>query len=189
MIGLLDVVSSLDAGSIFAGRELVKIPVVGLLETAMSFASIFYRKVGLLSDLTLPELTIESSLREWNLSSVPTTVESIELPQHLPTRNPMKLKRKILKAVQTLQNSGVDVILPCSLRVSSILETLRREISTDILNPIEISLKIAEILSSMGLSHTKLAYPTPVIPTFTLERLRKSDQLSDLRLLPPGENL
>ena len=182
------VVGTFDSSIISAGRELVKIPVVGLLETSMLLASAFYHKTGLLSDMTGSEVALHDSLRWWNLSSIPHVIESIELPQRLLSRNPKKLKQRFMKRIQKLRDSGVDVVLPCSLQISSILETWKDEVNISVMNPVKISLRIAEILCSMGLSHSKLAYPTPVIPGFTLERLRRTGQLSDLELLPYREH-
>jgi allantoin racemase len=177
------VVGTFDPQIVVAGRELAKIPVIGLLETSMSFASAFYNKVGLLSDATLSEQTIEASLREWSLTSVPSIVRPIGINQQLRLGDSIRLKHRILGVVQELQESGVDVLVPCSLQVCAILEAWKREIKMRVLNPLEISLRTAEMLCSIGLSHSKLAYPTPVIPRYTFERLRRAGQLSDLRLL------
>lgn len=123
-----------------AVRELVEIPVIGPGETSRCLASLLGKKVLRISPETIKMTVLEA--RE-NKEKVLNAIE--------------KIARKAIK-----EGRADVIVLECmSLGFLGISDDLQRRVGIPVIDPVRVSVKMAEMLIDLNLAHSKVAYPKP----------------------------
>lgn len=123
-----------------AVRELVDIPVVGPGETSICLASLLGKKVLRVSPMTIGMTVLEA--RE-------NRQKALE-----------KIEREGRKAIK--EGKADVMVLECmSLGFLGISNDLQKRLKIPVIDPVRVSVKMAEVLIDLNLSHSKIAYPTP----------------------------
>ena len=65
------------------------------------------------------------------------------------------------EAQKAIDEDGADVILLGSTTMHQAGEYMQRHLAAQVVNPGPVAIKMAETIVSLGLSHSKVAYPTP----------------------------
>lgn len=142
-------------------RQIVKIPVIGPGEASAHIASLLGRRFSILSTgpkerrrgLELPSFTGKLiSTRGIGLS----VLEAREDRERA-------IKAFVDEGHIAIEEDGADtLVMGCmSLAYQDIDDELSRILHVPIVNPIKVSIRLAEMLVDLGLSHSKLAYPMP----------------------------
>jgi len=91
---------------------------------------------------------------------------------------------KILLEVQNAIAKGTEILIIDGVNDPELFELIHSNIRIPILDSICIALKIAEIMHSLKLSHSKLSYPKPTLPAYHKKRIKKlTDALKKSMLL------
>jgi len=141
-------------------REIVKIPVVGLGVTSAHMASLLGEKFSIIT--SGPKRARKHRLK--GLGDKLVSIRGVGLTVLECRENRDKaLESFTEQGSLAIEEDGADVvILGCmSLAYQNMDEELSERLGVPVINPIKVSIKIAEMLVSLGISHSKAAYPMP----------------------------
>lgn len=149
-----------------AARELTRKPVIGPGEASYALASLLARRFAVITPLTTTVSITWNQLDAYGYSSrvydvVPLEVKVADI-QNLRDR----LAELIVEKVRNLVGYGKAeaLVLGCmSLGFTLVDEVLIKQLGIPVVNPVKASLKLAEILAHLSLTHSRLSYPTPEI--------------------------
>lgn len=147
-----------------AARELVTMPVVGPCESAMLLAAGLGHKFSVLTifeSLIAGQelLAVKAGVREKLASVRPTDIPVLDL-----MKDPARTKARLTEvACACVKEDRADALLFGCMTMSflDMGAEIGAEVGVPIVNAGRAALKHAEMLVSMGLSHSKKAYPTP----------------------------
>ena len=147
-----------DPGLI-AARERISIPVIGPFQSSCSIASLLGFKFSIVSPMPSPRLT-ELRLQEIGLLGRLASIRKIGIPL-------IELRKDISKTLATLEKvcekavteDGADVIMFNCLSLFGMAESLRGRVAVPIVDAGWASVRMAETVVRLGLSHSPLAYP------------------------------
>lgn len=147
-----------------AARELVSMPVVGPCESSMLLAASLGHKFSVLTifdSLIAGQefLAVKAGVREKLASVRATNIPVLEL-----MRDPAATKRRLIEvAGACVREDRADAFLFGCMTMSflDMAEEIAAEVGAPAVNAGKAALKQAETLVSMGLAHSKTAWPTP----------------------------
>lgn len=161
-----------------AARELVTMPVVGPCESAMLLAAGLGHKFSVLTiyDSLVPMmelLAVKAGVRD-KLSSVrPTNIPVLELMS-----DPEATKARLIEvARRCVQDDRADALLFGCMTMSflDMGDEIGAEVGVPVVNAGRAALKQSEMLVSMGIAHSKKAWPTPA-------KMKAGKTASDMRV-------
>ena len=143
-------------------RELVDIPVLGPGATSMVLAANLGHRFSVVTVLESVVRPLENLAILTGVGPKLASVRQIGIPVlELNTNPEATFARLIDVSRDVIEQDRADVlILGCgtlSFRAAELQETL----GVPVLNPLQVTLKTAELVVSCGLSHSKLSHPTP----------------------------
>lgn len=161
-----------------AARELVEMPVIGPCESTMLMAAGVGHKFSVLTifDSLIAgqeHLAIKAGVRD-KLASVRAT----EIPVLDLMKDPAKTKVRLVEvANECVTQDRADALLFGCMTMSflDMGDEIGEEVGVPVLNAGRCALKHAEMQVSMGLSHSKKAWPTPA-------KMRAGKTASDIRV-------
>ena len=147
-----------------AARELVSMPVVGPCEASMLLAASLGHKFSVLTifdSLIAGQelLAVKAGVRDKLASVRATNIPVLEL-----MRDPAATKRRLVEvAGACVREDRADAFLFGCMTMSflDMAEEIAAEVGAPAVNAGKAALKQAETLVSMGLAHSKTAWPTP----------------------------
>ena len=168
-------VSCMRDVAVRAGREIVRIPVVGPSQTCMAVASTLGDKFGVVTVVKNTVPFFIRKAREHGMTENLAGVRSIEVPVlDLDSRKGEVAEALTAESQKLVDDYNADsIILGCTGLVGMAREVTRR-VGVPVLDPTPIAVKYAELLVATGTTHSLRAFPRPP------DKLRK---------LPEGFNL
>jgi allantoin racemase len=148
---------SFDSG-LFAARELLPIPVIGMTEAALHTACLLARRFGVITFGHASTLLYRDLFASYGLAERIAAVRTIELASiktYLATEN---LHDAIVSEARALQDTaGVNVVVICGAALAGIAHALQPRVSSaTLLDGIGCAVRQAEALLKMGLPHSGL---------------------------------
>lgn len=147
--------------AIGAAREISKIPVIGPGEASMLLACCLGQNFSVITvvDNVVP-LVIENA-RKLGLSSRLASVRAIGIPV-LELVDRIRVKSALLETSRKAigEDRAQVIVLGCTGLVGLARE-IQGELGVPVVDPAIASLKLAEVLADIGLSHSKIAYARP----------------------------
>ena len=159
------IIGCTDDPGIFSLRELLDVPVVGPFETSFAMASVLGDSYGVITttDSTLPETRM--ILRKYGVYDHCRSLRAVNFT--VAELNHKDAKESIVKAFVrearlAVADGAATIVLGCmSLAMLRVDELVKNEIPAPVINPIKVSVKMAEMLVSLGLKQSVLSYPHP----------------------------
>lgn len=146
-------------------RELVSIPVVGPGAAAVHLAAQLGSRFTIISPLdTDGPGRVEARLRALGVDAKFASVRGVGMPVLDVAREREKVLARlevVAKAAMSEERADVLVLGCMSMGFLGITDDLQKRIEIPVVNPVTAALKTAEMVVSMGLSHSKAAYPVP----------------------------
>ncbi|HSF03554.1 MAG TPA: aspartate/glutamate racemase family protein [Solirubrobacterales bacterium] len=146
-------------------RELCCLPVVGPGASALHLAAQLGSRFSVLSPLGGGGLgRVQARLRALGLADKLASVRSVGMPVLEVAQNRgAALERLAAVGRSAAREDQADVlVLGCmSMGFLGITEELTKELGLPVVNPVTAGLKTAEMVVSLGVSHSKAAYPVP----------------------------
>lgn len=147
--------------ALYAAREALKIPVIGIGEAAQIFGMVVGERFGIIS-------TIENAVaRHWRKAKLLGTILKLKAikPLNLSVLeydNKRKLMERVRKvATEMIEEEKVDcIILGCGSMLG-LKEELQKILSVPVIIPGEAAIKLIESMVKMGISHSKITYMFP----------------------------
>lgn len=150
-----------------AGRECVSIPVLGPCETTMNLACCLGHRFSVLSVTSNMRMRFENQARLCGAWEKYASTRSVEVPVLELDCHSALLRQKLFEqAVLALQTDGADTLIIGCTGMVGLAMSLQKDLqaagwAVPVLDPIPTTVKIAKVLVETGISHSKLAYPTP----------------------------
>ncbi|MBI4278471.1 MAG: aspartate/glutamate racemase family protein [Armatimonadetes bacterium] len=151
-----------------AGREVVKIPVLGPGESAMHVAAILGQRFSVVTVLESVAPIIENHCRMYGLAEKLASIRWVNIPvlelHGDETRLRVALVEEAAKAIE--MDGAHAIVLGCTGMTGLAVEVQeglrqRGHAGIPVIDPLEAALKLAEALVSLHLSHSKRTYPYP----------------------------
>lgn len=161
---VIDTVS--DSGS-DALRSMLDIPVVAPGRASLIFSLTLGRRFGVLAQWQPALARYEKVLDEWGLRSKCAGVEHFDTPPdfaNLLTGKEDATLPKMETACRRLVDRGADVICLGSTTMHQAHAHLSAVLDVPVVNPGPLSYKLVETLLALGLTHSRSAYPRPIVP-------------------------
>ncbi len=161
-----------------AARELVSMPVVGPCESAMLLAAGLGHSFGVLTifdNLVAGQemLAVQAGVRAKLTSVRPTNIPVLEL-----MNDPDVTKARLIEVARAcVEEDRADALLFGCMTMSflDMGDEIGAELGVPVVNAGRAAVKHAEMLVSMGLAHSKKAWPTPA-------KMRAGKTASDMRV-------
>ena len=161
------VVDTASDSGVDALRSVLDVPVVGPGRASMLFALTLGKRFGVLAQWEPALARVDKSLTEWNLRGHCAGVEHFDTEpdfEKLFGDKGSEVIPKMEAACRRLIESGADVICLGSTTMHEAHRFLVERLPVPIINPGPLSYKIVELLLAMGLSHSRKAFPKPLVP-------------------------
>lgn len=145
-----------------ASREVVNIPVLGPCEASLHVASTMCDKFSVITVLSSVASLIEENARIYGLSDKLVSVRAVDIPVlDLHQDNETTAKALHKEGKKALEEDSAEVLILGCTGMTGMAERLSKELGVDVIDPLPAAVKFAEMLVGLGLSHSKLTFPTP----------------------------
>ncbi len=160
-------VDTVSDSGVSALRSMLDIPVVAAGKTMYAVALMLGRSFGVLAMWKRWFGLYERSLRELRLESRCAGLRAIDV--HPDNRNLLTGKEDLLPllhnaALQLVDEDGADVICLGSTTMHEAHGYLQERLPVPVINPGPLSYLVAEAVTALGLTHSRAAYPQPLVP-------------------------
>lgn len=145
-------------------REVLHIPVVGPGEASLYVAAMLGHRITIVSILKNIIEPLRTLTRKLGLIEKLASVRVIDKPVLSVGEDPEDTKRALIDAGRAaIQKDGADtLVLGCmSEAFLGFAEDMQKTLDVPVVNPVAVSVKLAELFLDARLSHSKRAYPVP----------------------------
>lgn len=144
-------------------RELISIPVIGPGATSMQVAAGLGHSFSVLTILDSVIRPTEHLAHTAGVAQKLASVRSIGIPV-LELNNDLDrtFEQLIQTAKQAIEEDRAEVLVIGCGTLSFRSEELQAAVGVPVVNPLRAALRMAELLVSSGLTHSKISYPTPL---------------------------
>jgi allantoin racemase len=160
---VIDTVSDSGADAL---RSMLDIPVVAPGRASLIFSLTLGRRFGIIAQWEPALARYEKVLDEWGLRSRCAGVEHFDTPpdfSNLLVGKEDAILPKMEAACRRLVDRGADVICLGSTTMHQAHGHLAAVLDVPVVNPGPLSYKLIETLLASGLSHSRSAYPRPIV--------------------------
>ena len=147
-------------------RAVLTIPVVGAGVTSYHFALMLGRRFSIVTQWDRWVRETEDQISDYGLADRCVSVRSIGLapkPSDLLGGSEDEVFPLLLREGQACIDEGADVICLGSTTMHQAHAYLSEHLSIPVINPGPLTYKLIELMLSLGVSHSKSAYPKPDI--------------------------
>jgi len=146
---------------LYASREAVKIPVVGIGEAALNLAAILGHRFSVIVELPHTVPRVWRTVKLMGLTEKVASVLSADIPV-LEMDQPERLRSAILQAGKVaVEEDGADVLVLGCGSMLGIREELQTRFGVPVVEPGPAALKLVESLIGLRLSHSRRAFRPP----------------------------
>jgi allantoin racemase len=153
---------TLDLG-VEEARHLVNIPVLGPGHIAVSVAATLCQRFAVISTRSSSILMFRKSIRAWGLEPWVVDYRYLDMPpMEMPNQVDEVRKRFIAHGRAAVEEAGAELILPLGYSIVPLTQSasdLAAEIGVPVLNPLPLTMRIAEALAASGFKNSRAAYP------------------------------
>ena len=160
---VLDTVS--DSG-MYVLRSRLSIPVIGPGLVSYCVAAMLGKKFSIITMwnrwIPLYERNLDS-YRLWEKCASIRAVEVSPDPERLFAGKEEEMAERLTaEAQKAIADDGADVILLGSTTMHEAGDQMSRRLPAPVINPGPVAIKLAEAIVQLGLSHSKVAFPSPL---------------------------
>jgi allantoin racemase len=144
-----------------AAREIVKIPVIGPAEASMALAHVVSHRFSVVTVLKSVLPIFDRMVRAYGFEARFASARSIDIPV-LELEKEEETKRALTEeSKKAIEEDKADTIILGCTGMAGMARGLQEALGVPVIDPTWASLKIAESLVDMKISHSKSVYPTP----------------------------
>ncbi len=161
---VIDTVSDSGADAL---RSMLDIPVLAPGRASLLFSLSLGRRFGVLAQWKPALARYEKVLDEWGLRSRCAAVDHFDTPPdfaNLLTGKEDAVLPRMEAACRRLVDQGADVICLGSTTMHQAHGHLSSVLDVPVVNPGPLSYKLIQTMLSLGLTHSRSAYPRPQVP-------------------------
>jgi len=146
---------------LYAAREAVDIPVVGIGEAAITLGTMLGYRMGIIVELVHAVHRVWRTVKLMGMSERVATVRSANIPV-LDMDQRERLRSSLLEASRAaVEIDGADVLVLGCGSMFGIRQEIEAAFGVPVVEPGPAALKLVESLLALGLHHSKRAYPCP----------------------------
>jgi Asp/Glu/hydantoin racemase len=159
---LMDTVS--DSG-LYALRSRLTIPVVAPGLVSYVIGTLLGRRFSIVTMWDKWSHLYEKNLALYDLKQKCASIRAVNIPPDLEalfTGKEQEMFETLTEAGRkAIEEDGADVILLGSTTMHQAGDYMAAHLSAPVINPGPVAIKVAEMLVQLGLSHSKVAFPSP----------------------------
>jgi allantoin racemase len=153
-----------DVG-IEAAKEVSPIPVLSLEEATLSVALLLGSKFGIMTEERPRVAMKELHVRRHGLLQRMASIRPLELSVAELDADPERTKAAgIALARRMVEQDGAEVLIMGCAAMAGYSADLERELGLPVLDPVRITLKVAEALIDAGVTHSRIGLYAPPTP-------------------------
>ncbi len=161
------IVDTVSDSGVRALRSRLQIPVIGPGEAAFHTAMLLGKSFSVLSMWPQWFPLYEKTLGEYGLWDRCASLRSIDtrpdVTELLAGKEEVIFEQLRAEAMRAIEEDGADVIVLGSTTMHQSAAYLASELPAPVINPGIVAWKTAEMLVTLGLSHSKTAFPSPEV--------------------------
>jgi len=148
-----------------AAREISSIPVLGLEEPTLALALVLGEKFSVMTEKRPRVAMKKRHVRRYGLLERMASIRPLERSVAELTADPEGTKAAGLAlARRMIEEDGAEVIIMGCAAMAGYSDALERELHVPVLDPLRVSLKMAEALVDLGLTHSRVGLYAPPTP-------------------------
>lgn len=153
---------TLDLG-VEESRHVADIPVIGPGRTAASVASTLADRFAVVVYDTPHVIMQVRLLRTWGVEALVTSIRPVDILITEMVANVERLRETFVRvAREAVEREGAQLIVPMGMTMVPVLlsaSSLARDIGVPVLDPLSLSLGLAETLARNGVTNSRVTYP------------------------------
>ena len=158
-------INSMSDSGLAALRSRLSIPVVGPGQACFLMAAALGKRIGVITMWPPWHALYHKTARELGMQQLLVSVRDIgvrpDTEELLAGKEDIVFDALEQAARRAVDEDGADVLILGSTTMHQSHDFLRTRLEVPLLNPGLVALKQCEVLLSLGLSHSKRAYPSP----------------------------
>ena len=147
--------------SLYAAREIATIPVIGPCEASMAIASTISHKFSVVTVLTNIVRLFDEMVKVYGFESKFVSTRSVEVPVLDLEKKREEVEEALASESRKALEEGADTIILGCTGMVGMAKALQKKLGIPVIDPAVASLKLAEILVDMKLTHSKIYFPEP----------------------------
>jgi allantoin racemase len=159
---VMDTVS--DSG-LYALRSRLSIPVIGPGLVSYCVAAMLGKKFSIVTMWDKWIHLYEKNLDTYRLWSKCASIRAVNIPPDVEAlfagKEEEMFEKLTAEAQRAIDEDGADVILLGSTTMHQAGDYMNAHLEAPVINPGPVAIKIAEMVVQLGLSHSKVAFPSP----------------------------
>ncbi len=150
-----------------ACREAVSIPVLGPSQTAMHIASMLAHRFGFITVLDRLRPMVDSLVAVYGIEGNYASFRAVDIPVLEIEKDIGRLNNALTdQAIHAVKDDGADILILGCTGFMGCAEAMREgllacELDVPVIDPIPLTIHLADALVRTGLSHSKRTYPMP----------------------------
>jgi allantoin racemase len=153
---------TLDLG-VEEGRHLVDIPIIGPGRVAASIAATLCQRFAVIAYSQKQIIMFRKAMRGWNLEPWAVDYRHVDMPPMSMPDHADEVRQKFVAAGRAaVKEKEAELILPLGYSIVPLTlkaADLAGEIGVPVLDPLPITMRLAEALASSGFRNSRAAYP------------------------------
>jgi allantoin racemase len=148
-----------------AAREISAVPVLGLEEPTLAVALLLGEKFGVMTEKRPRVAMKKRHVRRYGLLQRLASIRPLELSVAELAADPEGTKVAGMKLAQRMiEEDGAEVIIMGCAAMAGYSDDLEQELGVPVLDPLQVTLKLAEAIVDLGLTHSRVGLYAPPTP-------------------------
>jgi allantoin racemase len=147
-----------------AARECTSIPIIGPGETSMLFAVSLCRQFSIVTMLQTAIPILRQQIKTLGFEAKLASIRSIQTPVQTVNQNKEQAQRALLQEyIHARDDDGAEAVIPGNMSLAFLQQHREhtQQVGIPVLDPVSLSVKMAELLIALELTPSKCAYPSP----------------------------
>lgn len=147
-------------------REILNVPVLGPCQACVHVASLLGRRFSIVTVDHYAAETLKDLVAHYGFSEKLASVRYLGMPpleigKHLKEEKTSVVEKFVKIAKTCIEEDDADVIIPGCGYFGQIVEDVRKDLDTVVLDPIEVPIRMLESLVKMEVKPSKKVFPAP----------------------------
>ena len=148
-----------------AAREVSTVPVFGLEEPTLAMALVLGSKFGVMTEKRPRVAMKERHVRRYGLLERMASIRPLELSVAELDADPERTQKTgMALARRIVEDDGAEVIIMGCAAMAGYSDAIERELGVPVLDPLVVTLKLAEAVVDMGQTHSRVGLYAPPSP-------------------------
>ncbi len=146
-------------------RSRLTIPVIGPGLVAFHLAGMLGQRFSVVTMWDTWRFFYKKSFREYGLDSIVASIRAVNIPPDVEAlfagKEQEMFERLTAEAMKAIEDDGADAIVLGSTTMHEAAGYMAEHLPCPVINPGPTAVKIAEAIVDLGLTHSKIAFPSP----------------------------